>query len=153
MVNSNTTDNGGASASCCEVSTIYRDRWNPALHDTVANGHCRQLEDRLGYMAGGYLGGYRAVQSVDSGNNHKYDPNMYSQLYLLGLNTTIQKQYEYDAMMQKAKQEEQQKTFKEDRLKERLRKEQHCVEGVLVSLIVLSVVALVFVLVLVLRDR
>ena len=109
-------------------------------------------------MEGGYLGGYSNVQSLsgdsDCGNHSKYyDPKTCSQLHLLGLNTTHQKQYEHDAMMRKTTQEEQQKTFKEDMLKQRLRKEQHCVEGVLVSLIVLSVAALVVVLVLVLRDR
>ena len=39
-------------------------------------------------------------------------------------------------MMRKMNQDEQQKTFKQDMLKQRLRKEQHCVEVVLVLLIV-----------------
>ena len=77
----------------------------------------------MGYMEGGYLGGYSAVQSVDSCNNHKYNPNTYSQLHLLGLNTPHQKQHECDAMMRKMKHEEQQKALEEDVLKQRLRKE------------------------------
>ena len=90
MVNTNTTDNSATSTSGV-VFTIYGGKWNPALHDTAANGHCRRLKDTMGYMEGGYLGGYSAVQSLDggsggSGNRNKYDPSTYSQLHLLGLN-------------------------------------------------------------------
>ena len=72
----------------------------------------------MGYMEGGYLGRYSDVQSVDSCNNHEYNPNTYSQLHLLVLNTPHQKQYECDAMMRKTKHEEQQKALKEDVLKQ-----------------------------------
>ena len=39
MVNTNTTDNSATSTSGV-VFTIYGGKWNPALHDTAANGHC-----------------------------------------------------------------------------------------------------------------
>ena len=160
-------NNGVVGGQNDEVSTIYGGKWNSALHTPG-----QRLEDNLGYMEEGYLGGYGGVsvtgRSVDTrsivygsssraGNAPRYyDPNTQSQLQqdpnLLGLANPIAQQYEDDATARKNRVAEDERDRKESILKQ-MKKQQHCVEGFLVALIVLSVVALVIILVMVLRNK
>ena len=139
-----------------EVSTIYGGRWDPALQYNATAG--RRVEDVLGYMEEGSYGGIlcpderRVLRGGrDCGSTVKYDPNTYSQLHLLGLKRSDSQQYRQDAKVRKKRLEQHERARRME-VSDGLKKQQRCVEGSLVSLIALSVVALIIILVLVLRG-
>jgi len=136
-----------------------------------------------GTTDGGANDGNSAIATVNYSNCSKYyDPNTYSQLLLqqqhrgynsnnnkknnsnvasannannnlLGLNTPRDQSHLHESKLRRAKHEREERKFENERVKQQLKKEQCCVEGGLVTLIALSVVALVVIVVMVLRGK
>ena len=150
--NNNTDISGSPIVVVDEVSTIYGGKWNPTFYIASPT----RLEDTLGYIEEGYA----HASTSGTFDRSRYDPNTFSQLRLLGMkdsrsgsrsSSAQHKGHADDVEAQRQNVNNEKDGSKDEQLMIRLRKQQYCVEGVLVTLIVLSILALAVVLVLVLR--
>jgi hypothetical protein len=123
---------GGANYDGEDISTIYGGTWNATLQSATMH----RMEDNLGFMEEG-----RATAL--------YDYNTASQLKLLGLNDSVSRSRE--AQARKQYYDKQDADVKEQLLKQ-LRKRHRMIEGFFVTLICVSIGALVVILATVLKK-